>query len=203
MGVSAAKEKKEEEKRQQQQRQEQSPLNNRKMNNASPESEGAAPPPFFSSSRCDEISNEKNKANTAQYDDTLGNVDNNGENIEKEKNNLRQNDDLSMSKRVLINPLQNMDLNSPADIAKLKEYAIIKVKEGYMPIFLRFDQKPYFYFVKPTRNLKSLLKSHLELNGVTDFGEKYTFQNNGIKLDENTSINKLNLGPFSIIDAFK
>ena len=147
------------------------------MKNASLESEGAAPPPSFSSSRCDKISNEKNKANTVQYDNTLGNVDNNGENIEKEKNNLRQNDDLSMSQNVLLNPLQNIDLNSPADRAKFKKSIIIKVKEGYMPIFLRFDQKPYFYFVKPTRNLKSLLKFHLELNGVTDFGEKYTFYN--------------------------
>ena len=69
------------------------------MKIASPESEGA-PPPSFSSSRCDEISNEKNKANTVQYDNSLGNVDNKGVNIENENNNLRQNDDLSMSKSV-------------------------------------------------------------------------------------------------------
>jgi hypothetical protein len=318
MGVSAAKEKKEEEIRQQQQRQQQSPLNNIKMKISSPESEGAAPPPSFSSSRCDEISNEKNKANTVQYDNTLGNVDNNGENLENEKNNSRQKfvpgnptfggpenldnnedkkeneknsvaqnfvqgnttttfgnidnneekkedekynpeqyptnpgnvdnnsgkgnrieessinneitkpqnnvssqnennddkvdkeeqdnekDDLSMSRSVLLSSLQNIDLNSPADIAKIKESVIIKMKEGYTPIFLRFEeQKPSFYYIKPTSNLKSLLKSHLELIGVTDFGDKYTFYNKGIKLDENTSINKLNLNLLSVIDVVK
>ena len=96
-----------------------------------------------------------------------------------------------------------MDLNSPADRAKIKKSVIIKVKEGYMPIFLRFDQKPYFYFVKLTRNLKSLLKFHLELTGVKDFREKYTFYNKKTKLDENISINKMNLRYFSIIDVFK
>ena len=97
-----------------------------------------------------------------------------------------------------------MDLNSPADRAKFKKSIIIKVKEGYMPIFLRFeDKKPYLYYIKPTSNLKSLLKFHLELNGVTDFGEKYTFYNKETKLDENISINKMNLRYFSIIDVFK
>ena len=98
-----------------------------------------------------------------------------------------------MSRSVLLSSLQNIDLNSPADIAKIKESVIIKMKEGYIPIFLSFeDQKPNFYYIKPTSNLKSLLKSHLELAGVTDFGEKYTFYNNETKLDENISINKLN-----------
>ena len=99
---------------------------------------------------------------------------------------------------------QNIDLNSPSDRAQIKESVIKRVQEGYLPLFLRIaGEKSNFYYIKPTSNLKSLLKSHLELNGVTDFGEKYTFQNNGIKLDENTSINKLNLGRFSVIDAFK
>ena len=46
-----------------------------------------------------------------------------------------------MSQSVLLNPFQNLDLSSPADRAKLKEYIIIKMKEGYMPIFLRFEDK--------------------------------------------------------------
>ena len=284
-----------------------------------PESEGAAPT-SFSSSRFEEISNEKNKTNTVQNSNTFGNgnIDNNGESIENEKNNSRQNfvpgnstfggpdnvdnnedkkeneknnvaqnfvpgnttttfgnidnneekkedekynpeqyptnpgnvdnnsgkgnrieessinneitkpqnnasfqnenhaykddkeeeenekDDLSMSRSVLLSSLQNIDLNSPADIAKIKESVIIKMKEGYIPIFLRFeDQKPNFYYIKPTSNLKSLLKSHLELIGVTDFGENYTFYNNETKLDENISINKLNLNLLSVIDVVK
>ena len=97
-----------------------------------------------------------------------------------------------------------MDLNSPADRAKIKKSVIIKVKEGYMPIFLRFeDKEPNFYYIKQTSNLKSLLKFHLELTGVKDFREKYTFYNKKTKLDENISINKMNLRYFSIIDVFK
>ena len=46
------------------------------------------------------VSAAKDKAYTVQIEDPLGYVGNNGENIEKEKNNLRQNDDLSMSKSV-------------------------------------------------------------------------------------------------------
>ena len=51
--------------------------------------------------------------------------------------------------------------------------------------------------------MKSLLKAHLELNGVTDFGEKYKFYTKGTKLDENISINRLDLSHFSVIDVFK
>ena len=173
------------------------------------------------------------KKNQEQYPTNPGNVDNNSgkgnriaessinNEITKPQNNVssqnenhadkvdkeeedNEKDDLSISRSVLLSSFQNIDLNSPSDRAQIKESVIKRMQEGYLPIFLRIDgEKSNFYYIKPTSNLKSLLKSHLELNGVTDFGEKYTFQNNGIKLDENTSINKLNLGPFSIIDAFK
>ena len=146
------------------------------------------------------INNEINKPqNNASFQN-----ENHADKVDKEEEEDNEKDDLSISRSVLLSSFQNIDLNSPSDRAQIKESVIKRVQEGYLPIFLRIDgEKSNFYYIKPTSNLKSLLKSHLELNGVTDFGEKYTFQNNGIKLDENTSINKLNLGPFSVIDAFK
>ena len=146
------------------------------------------------------INNEINKPqNNASFQN-----ENHADKVDKEEEEDNEKDDLSISRSVLLSSFQNIDLNSPSDMAKIKESVIKRVQEGYLPIFLRIDgEKSNFYYIKPTSNLKSLLKSHLELNGVTDFGEKYKFYNNDTKLDENTSINRLNLRYFSVIDVFK
>ena len=78
------------------------------------------------------------------------------------------------------------------------------MKEGYIPIFLRFEyQKPNFYYIKPTSNLKSLLKLTFGVNKSYRFWIKFIFYNNGRTLDGNISINKLNLNLLSVIDVVK
>ena len=130
--------------------------------------------------------------------------ENRADKVDKEEEEDYEKDDLSMSRSVLLSSFQNLDLNSPSDMAQIKESVIKRVQEGYLSIFLRLDgEKSNFYYIKPTSNLKSLLKAHLELNGVTDFGEKYKFYTKGTKLDENISINRLDLSHFSVIDVFK
>ena len=111
---------------------------------------------------------------------------------------------LSMSQSVLLSSHQNLNLNSEEDILKIKKSVKEKVEEGYFPYFFRFNyDKPIFYYIKGRSNLKTLLKSHFQLIGHTDFGEKYMYYNKGERLDENKPVSELNLGLFSIIDVHK
>ena len=109
-----------------------------------------------------------------------------------------------MSQSVLLSSFQNLNLNSEEDLSKIKKGVIEKANEGYLPIFMRLnDDKPIFYYIKGRSNLKTLLKSHFQLIGHTDFGEKYMYYNKGERLDENKPVDELNLGFFSIIDVHK
>lgn len=127
---------------------------------------------------------------------------------EKANDNQDDNDNdkdyLSMSQSVLLSSHQNLNLNSEEDILKIKKTVREKVDEGYLPYFFRFnDDKPIFYYIKGRSSLTSLLKSHFQMIGNTDFGGKYMYYNKGERLDENKTMGELNLPFFSIIDVHK
>ena len=136
------------------------------------------------------------------------NIDNNNNNSQIEIDNVGGNEnnkhDLSMSQSVLMCSLQNLDINSPTDLAKIKESLIAKMNEGYFPIFFHIEkEKPIFYYIKPESNLKSLIKAHFSYTGVTDKGDNYKLYWKEKKLDVNIPVGQLDIAPLSVINLVK
>ena len=136
------------------------------------------------------------------------NIDNNNNNSQIEIDNVGGNEnnknDLSMSQSVLMSSLQNLDINSPTDLAKIKESLIAKMNEGYFPIFFHIEkEKPIFYYIKPESTLKSLVKAHFSYTGVTDKGDNYKLYWKEKKLDVNIPVGQLDIAPLSVINLVK
>ncbi len=83
-----------------------------------------------------------------------------------------------MSQSILLSSFQNINLNSPNDLAKIKESVIKKTNKGCFPIFLPpHNEKPLFHFVKIETTLKNVLENHFMSSGATNRGDNYRFFN--------------------------
>ena len=134
------------------------------------------------------------------------NIDNNNSQFEIDNvgGNENNKNDLSMSQSVLLSSFQNLDVNSPTDIAKIKESIVAKMNEGYFPIFFHIEkEKPIFYYIKPESTLKSLIKAYFSYTGVTDKGDNYKLYWKEKKLDVNIPVGQLDIAPLSVINLVK
>ena len=139
------------------------------------------------------LNNRQNESNYKNYNAKKEKMFTNNQEINKEGNN-----DSIISENK--NYLNNFNYN---DLLELKKKTFQKYEQGYLPLFLRmYNQKPAFYFVKFENNLKSLLKTHLKLNGYNP-EDKYTLINKGKILDQNCPIEDLDIKVLSIINIIK
>ena len=166
--------------------------------------------------------NEDNNPNKPNYENNMDRYNDNQMNIYEKNNdnfdtsethrnndnNIEHNNDedkLSISQSVLWGSFRDLNIENKNGKQFLSDIITKKIEEGYFPLFAKIGmQKPFFYYIKQERTLKSLLTAHLLNSGITCSGEQYNLYNKGNKLDPDCPINEMNdLKLFSVIEIKK
>lgn len=127
------------------------------------------------------------------------NVDNNQVSWESLRKKDFEENDLSLSQSIISSSHLNIDLNDPNALLKLKEEAGKKIQDGYFPFFIKFNQKPEFYFIKEHLTLKDFLKTYYIRKEIKYNGENVKLYNGNRLLDLNTPFIYLDIKIFSVI----
>ena len=112
-------------------------------------------------------------------------------------------DDLELSQNILCVSYSNLNLKDPKGFTEFNDDFAKKVKEGYFGIFLYVNNlKPSFYYVKIDSTIKSLIKYHNKIKGISEKGEEYTAFIEKKSIDINAQIKDLNLKSISKIRVY-
>ena len=112
-------------------------------------------------------------------------------------------DDLELSQNILCVSYSNLNLKDPKGFTEFNDDFAKKVKEGYFGIFLYVNNlKPSFYYVKIDSTIKSLIKYHNKIKGISEKAEEYTAFIEKKSIDINAQIKDLNLKSISKIRVY-